>query len=111
MSGIHCYVHAPSTIGWDFMYFIIQHGYCAKKELANEDMMELKAQRKDKEREEEEVTEEPKRINTGNGKGLLFEEALLIFEIQDPNVEWLMRVAAAIQNAVQCYHVTYDDEK
>ena len=32
------------------------------EELTNEDLMELEAQRKDKERQEEEVTEEPKRF-------------------------------------------------
>lgn len=26
VSGIHCYVYACSTVGWDFVYFIIQHG-------------------------------------------------------------------------------------
>ena len=31
-------------------------------ELTNEDLMELETQRKDKERQEEEVTEEPKRF-------------------------------------------------
>lgn len=41
----------------------------------------------------------------------LSEETLLIFEVQDPNVEWLMKVAAAVQNAAQCYHVTYDEQK
>ena len=28
----------------------------------------------------------------------LFEEALLVFEAQDPNVEWDTKVAAAVQN-------------
>ena len=53
------------------------------KELTNEDLMELEAQRKDKERqEEEEVTEEPKRVMMQEmAKGFsLFEEALLVFE-------------------------------
>ena len=31
----------------------------------------------------------------------LFEEALLIFEAQGPKVEWYMKVAAAVQNAIQ----------
>ena len=39
MSGIHCYVLACSTSGWDFVYCTIQHGYYAKKEQANEKMM------------------------------------------------------------------------
>ena len=41
----------------------------------------------------------------------LFKEALLIFEIQDPTVESLMRVTTATKNAAQCYHVTYDEQK
>ena len=34
--------------------------------------MELEDQRKDEERQNEEVTEEPKRFMTGNGKGIFF---------------------------------------
>ena len=84
------------------------------EELTNEDLMELQAQRKDKERqEEEEVTEEPKRFMTQEmARGFsLFEEALLVFEAQDPNVEQYTKVAAAVQNAIQCYRVIYDEKK
>ena len=42
------------------------------EELTNEDQMELEDQRKDEERQNEEVTEEPKRFMTGNGKGIFF---------------------------------------
>ena len=53
------------------------------EELTNEDLMELEAQRKDteKQEEEEEVTEEPKRFTTQEmARGFsLFEEALLTF--------------------------------
>ena len=41
----------------------------------------------------------------------LFEEALFIFEARDLNVEWYMKVAAAVQNAVWCSRVTYDEKK
>ena len=41
----------------------------------------------------------------------LFEEALLVFEAQDLNIEWYTRVAAAVQNAIQCYRVIYDEKK
>ena len=41
----------------------------------------------------------------------LFEETLLVFDAQDPNVEWYLKVAAAIQNAIQCYRVIYDEKK
>ena len=84
------------------------------KELTNEDLMELEAQRKDEERqEEEEWTKEPKRFTMQEmARGLsLFEEALLAFEAQDPNVEQYMKVAAAVQNAIQGYHVIYDKKK
>ena len=41
----------------------------------------------------------------------LFEKALLVFEVQDPNVEQYMKVAAAFQKAIQCYRVIYDEKK
>ena len=74
---------------------------------------ELEAQRKDKERqEEEEVTAEPKRFTMQEmARGFpLLEKALLVFEAQDPNVAQYMKVAAAVQNAIQSYHVIYDEK-
>ena len=78
-----------------------------KHKFSNEDLMELEAQRKDEERQEEEVTEEPKTFMMQEvARGFsLFEEALLVFEAQDPNVEWYTKAAAAVQNAIQCYCV------
>ena len=73
--------------------------------------MELEAQRKDEKRqEEEEVTEELKRFTTKEMAGgfSLFEEALLVLEAQDSNIGWYAKVAAAVQNAIQCYRVIYD---
>ena len=63
--------------------------------------------------EEEEVTKELKRFTTQDiAWGFaLFEEALLVFEAQDPNVEWYTKVAPAVQNAIHCYHVIYDEKK
>ena len=84
------------------------------KELTNEDLMELEAQRKDEEKQEEEdVTEEPKRFTMQEmARGFsLFEEALLVFEAQNLKVEWYTKVAAAVQNAIQCYCVIYDEKK
>ena len=46
-----------------------------------------------------------------SSKLVLFEEALLVFEAQDPNAEQYMKATATFQNATQCYHVTYDEEK
>ena len=76
--------------------------------------MELEAQRKDEERQEEEqVTEEPKRFTMQEiaREYSLFEKALLVFEAQDPNVEWHTKVAAAVKNAIQCYCVIYHEKK
>ena len=41
----------------------------------------------------------------------LLEESLVGFEAQGPSVEWYMKVAAAVQNATQCYSVIYDEKK
>ena len=41
----------------------------------------------------------------------LFEEALLVFEPQDQNIGRYMEVSAPVRNTVQCYHVTYDEQK
>ena len=94
----------------DFIKLLaVQH-----EELTNEGLMELEAQKKDEERqEEEEVTEEPKRFTMQEMARGLFssEEALLVFEAQDPNIKWYTKVAAAIQNAIQCYCVIYDEKK
>ena len=39
----------------------------------------------------------------------LFEEALLVFEPQDQNIERYMKVSAPVWNTVQCYYVIYDE--
>ena len=82
-----------------------------REELINEDLMELWAQRKDEKRQEEqEVTEELMRFTTREmARGFsLFEEALLVSEAQDLNIERYTEVAAAIQNAIQCCCIIYD---
>ena len=83
------------------------------KELTNEDLVEFEAQRINEERQEEEVTEEQKRFTMQErARGFsLPEEALFVLKAQDPNVERYMKVAAAVQNAIQCYHVIYDQKK
>ena len=78
------------------------------EELTNEDLMELEVPKKDEERQEEEgVTEELKRFMMQEvARGFsLSEEALLVFEAQDPYIEQYTKVAAAVQNAIQCYCV------
>ena len=74
-----------------------------QEELSNEDLMELHAQRKDEERQEEKVTEKPKRFMMQEmPRGFsLFEEALLVFEAQDLDAERYTKTAAAVQNAFQ----------
>jgi len=49
--------------------------------------------------------------DAGNGKGVFFIwEALFIFEAKHPNIDWYTKVAAATQNAVQCYPVICDEK-
>ena len=82
--------------------------------LTNDDLMELEAQRKDEERQEEgEVTKEPKKFMTQEtARGLsLFEEALLVSEAQDSGIEQDIKFAPVVQNAVQCYCVVCNEEK
>ena len=47
---------------------------------------------------------------TGRGFSL-FEEALLVFGPQDRNAEQYMKVVAAVQSAIHCYHVIYNKKK
>ncbi|KAB0381454.1 hypothetical protein FD755_009238 [Muntiacus reevesi] len=94
----------------DFTEFLAVH----HEKLTNENLMKLDAQRKDKERQkQEEVTEELNRFTMQDiAKGLsLFEEALFIFESQDLNVEQYTKVAADIPNAIQYYHIIYDEKE
>ena len=41
----------------------------------------------------------------------LFKEVLLVFEAQDSNAEQYTKVAAAVENAIQCYYVIYEKKK
>ena len=67
---------------------------------------------KGRRQEEGGVTEELNRFTAQEmARGFsLFEEALLVFEAQDPNVQWYTMVTAAVQNAIQCYRVIYDEK-
>ncbi|XP_049566176.1 thioredoxin reductase-like selenoprotein T isoform X2 [Orcinus orca] len=73
----HLSAHEPLGVNIWKVLLAVQH-----EELTDEDLMELEAQRKDEERQEEEVTEEPKRLTMQEmARGFsLFEEALLAFE-------------------------------
>ena len=41
----------------------------------------------------------------------VFEAALLAFEAQVANIKQYRKVAAAVQNAIQCYHIICDESK
>ena len=84
-----------------------------RKELTNEDLMESEVQRKDERRQEEEVTEEPKRFMMQEMARAfsLFEEALLAFKAQDLNIQQYTEVAEAVQNIIQWDSVIYDEKK
>ena len=72
--------------------------------LPNEDLIELSPReraKRDKRKKKEPKSFSTQKIERGFS---WFEEALLIFEAQDPNVEWYVKAAAAIQNAIQCGH-------
>ena len=105
----------PSARSWSWIFKRTIHWTpsCAQQELTNKDLIKLEAQRKDEERQEEEVTEEPKRFMTQEmaRRFSLFEEALLVFEAQKPNPGRYMKAGATIQNAIQCYHDIYDEKK
>ena len=50
--------------------------------------------------------------DAGNGKGILFIWGdTWVWEAQDPDVECHMKVAVAVQNTIQYYHVIYDKKK
>ncbi|KAB0376127.1 hypothetical protein FD755_012770 [Muntiacus reevesi] len=67
------------------------------EELTNEDLMELEDQRKDQERQEEEVAKEPKR-----------------FKMQEMSRDFLFSFiflrTHSVQNANQCYCIIYDEK-
>ena len=67
-------------------------------------MLKLETQRKDEERQEEEVTEEQKRF-------MMWKMARGTSLSEDPNVERYTKVAGAVQDEVQCDHVIYDEKK
>ena len=76
------------------------------EELTNEELMEMEAWRQDEERhEEEEVTAEPKRSTA--------QQTARGFSLFGRHRPWngrYMKVAAAVQKAVQCYCVIYDEK-
>ena len=41
----------------------------------------------------------------------LFEETLLVYKVQEPNIEKYIKIAAPVQNAIQHYWIICDGEK
>ena len=86
-----------------YLYFKLRMSDVRKKHKSSSDIaekrLELMVQRKNKERQEEEVTEGPKRFTMQEmaREFSLFEEALLVSEVQAVSVEGYMKVGAAIQ--------------
>ena len=84
-----------------------------RKELTNEALMELGAQRKDAERQTKQKELKNRRDhNAGDGQGIFcIWGGTISFETQDLNLERYTMVAAAVQNAIQRYRVIYDEGK
>ena len=40
----------------------------------------------------------------------LFEETLLVYKVQEPNIEKYIKIAAPVQNAIQHYYSIYDEK-
>ena len=108
------------TVQYSILYVFISSPECleASKNEAVLQLVQLRSPRNWRSRErtkrqEEEVMEEPKRFTLQEmEKGFsLFEEAWLAFAAQDPNIQQYAKVAAAIQNAIQCSRVIYDEKK
>ena len=76
-------------------------------------LMELAVQRKGDEGQKEEITEELKRfmIQEKVRECSSFEEALLVFEPDDLDLERHMEFSVDVQNALQCYCVIYKERK
>ena len=73
-----------------------------REELTNDDLMELEAQRKGEERQEKEVTEEPKRamVQEAARAFSFFEEVVLVFEAQVPF--WIQNGTQRLQEPSEC---------
>ncbi|KAK3883528.1 hypothetical protein Pcinc_011179 [Petrolisthes cinctipes] len=94
----------------DFIEFFDAHA----KELTNDELRELEKQRKEGEEAEEEEVEVPtKHFQTKvmAQAFALFEEGLTLLESQDPNEERHVKVSSAVNDALKCYHVIYDEKK
>ncbi|KAI6651905.1 hypothetical protein LOD99_4805 [Oopsacas minuta] len=75
--------------------------------------MELEAMQRQSEQEDEEEILPIKKFDTkmmAEGFSLI-EEALAIFENQDPNDERFSKVATSVRDSFQCYRIIYNEKK
>ena len=124
--GGHCHVCASSVSACAFMHFSVQCSrvgstmvfllkprVSGRKCKSSSDVagtakkhQELKTQRKDEERQKEVTAELKIFMRQEMARGFsLSEQAALVSEAQDSGIEWYMKVVAAVQNAVWCYHI------
>ena len=95
----------------DFEILLDSHG----EKLKNEDLMELEVQLR-AEKEEDDDDDEPIPIKKFESKLLAegfshIDQALAVFERQDPNVERHTKVANRIYDTIKCYRLVYDEKK
>ena len=114
-SGMHWYMRASCTRGCAFVYFPVA---VQREELTNEGvagLMEPEAQRKDRERQEEEqITGELKRFTTRKiERGFSLWGGTVGFWVTGPKHRTGQdrKVTAAVQNAVQCCRVIHEERK
>ena len=110
VSGVHCHMRASSTSSC----VLCTLQYCIEYSSTVSYFKPRIFRSKGKSSSDVAGTaEEPKTFMTQEmARGFsLFEEALLVFEALDPDVEWDMKIVTAVQNAIQCYCVIYDEEK
>lgn len=87
---------------------------CDGQELTSKNLMALELHRiEDNVTEEEEEAEDTTRFNTNwLAEGFrMTEKALACFEFQDPNIQKLTKVLAAVHNATACYKMSHEEMK
>ena len=94
MSGKHGHMHAPSTGGCAFVYLTVQN--CT--EYVVQYLYFKPRMSRSKRKSSDDVA--------GTAK-----KALFIFKAQDLKFERYVKAIAVVQITIQCYHVTYDEEK
>jgi len=94
----------------DFINLINSHS----TEMSNEDLMELEDLRKeDSFSEEQEEHEQSKQFETKKMAECLnmIENGLSGFEAQDPDAERFAKVSKAVNDAIECYSIIYEEKR